>query len=267
VSYGPNDGGEGFMNFIAAGLSDVGRERDHNEDSFCILPEFRLFVVADGMGGHSAGDVASKMATHTVASFFEATAQEDATWPFSFDPQLSVEENRLLTSIKLANKRIFDASVSNPDVQGMGTTVVGVLFAPDSDRVYIAHVGDSRCYRVRDGEIQQMTKDHSLVNDYLSVMPDMTEEQRAEIPTNVITRALGMQDSVAVDLGAEEGRPGDCYVLCSDGLSGMISDEVIRDSVLAFGDDVEGLASRLIALANENGGEDNITAVLFRITE
>jgi len=267
VSYDPNDGGEELMNFIAAGLSDVGRERDHNEDSYCILPEYRLFVVADGMGGHSAGDVASKMATHTVASFFEATSQEDATWPFSFDPQLSVDENRLLTSIKLANKRIFEASVSNPDVQGMGTTIVGVLFATDSARVYIAHVGDSRCYRVRDGEIVQMTKDHSLVNDYLSVMPDMSDAQRAEIPTNVITRALGMQDAVAVDLGTDEGRPGDCYVLCSDGLSGMITDEVIRDAVVEFGEDVEGSSARLIALANEGGGEDNITAVLFRITE
>jgi len=255
------------MNFIAAGLSDVGRERDHNEDSFCILPEYRLFVVADGMGGHSAGDVASKMATHTVASFFEATAQEDATWPFSFDPQLSVDENRLLTSIKLANKRIFDASVSNAEVQGMGTTVVGVLFASDTDRVYIAHVGDSRCYRVRDGEIVQMTKDHSLVNDYLSVMPDMSEEQRAEIPTNVITRALGMQDSVVVDLGVDEPHPGDVYLICSDGLSGMLDDPTIRDTVVEAGDDVEGLSSRLIALANENGGEDNITAVLFRVTE
>lgn len=267
MSYPPNDGGEEFMNFIAAGLSDVGRERDHNEDSFCILPEYRLFVVADGMGGHSAGDVASKMATHTVASFFAATAQEDATWPFSFDPQLSVDENRLLTSIKLANKRIFDASVSNAEVQGMGTTVVGVLFASESDRVYIAHVGDSRCYRVRDGEIVQMTKDHSLVNDYLSVMPDMSDAQRAEIPTNVITRALGMQDSVVVDLGTDECKPGDVYVLCSDGLSGMITDQAMRDAVVELGDDVEGLSTRLIAMANANGGEDNITAVLFRVTE
>lgn len=267
MSYQPNDGGDELMNFIAAGLSDVGRERDHNEDSFCILPEYRLFVVADGMGGHSAGDVASKMATHTVASFFEATAQEDATWPFSFDPQLSVDENRLLTAIKLANKRIFDASVSNAEVQGMGTTVVGVLFAADSDKVYIAHVGDSRCYRIRAGELVQMTKDHSLVNDYLSVMPDMTDEQRAEIPTNVITRALGMQDSVVVDLSVDDPQPGDVYLLCSDGLSGMITDDMIRDAVVAAGDDVEGLSSTLISLANEHGGEDNITAVLLRVTD
>ncbi|MEC7518222.1 MAG: Stp1/IreP family PP2C-type Ser/Thr phosphatase [Myxococcota bacterium] len=255
------------MNIIAAGLSDVGQQREHNEDSFCILPEYDLFIVADGMGGHRAGDVASKMATHTIASFFQATSKEDATWPFHFDPHLSVEENRLITGIKVANKRIFEASTRYREVHGMGTTVVGALFSPERGRMYVAHVGDSRAYRVRGGEITQLTRDHSLLNDYLLVMPDMTQEQRDELPKNVITRALGMQDSVVVDLVPEQPHVGDVYVLCSDGLSGMMEDDEIREIVNSHAGDLDAASQALIDLANANGGEDNITVVLLGITE
>ncbi|MGF1468502.1 MAG: Stp1/IreP family PP2C-type Ser/Thr phosphatase [Sandaracinaceae bacterium] len=255
------------MNIITAGHSDVGQQREHNEDSFCILPEYDLFVVADGMGGHRAGDVASKMATHTIASFFQATSKEDATWPFHFDPHLSVEENRLITGIKVANKRIFEASTKYREVHGMGTTVVGALFSRERGRMYVAHVGDSRAYRIRDGEITQLTRDHSLLNDYLLVMPDMTQEQRDELPKNVITRALGMQDSVVVDLVPEQPQTGDIYVLCSDGLSGMLGDEDIRDLVLDSGEDLDSAVRALIEKANANGGEDNVTVVLLRIDE
>ena len=255
------------MNVTAAGLSDVGQQREHNEDSFCILPEYDLFIVADGMGGHRAGDVASKMATHTIASFFQATAKEDATWPFHFDPHLSVEENRLITGIKVANKRIFEASTRYREVHGMGTTVVGALFSKERGRMYVAHVGDSRAYRVRNGEITQLTRDHSLLNDYLLVMPDMTQEQKDELPKNVITRALGMQDSVVVDLVPEQPHPGDVYVLCSDGLSGMMTDDVIRQVVMDAGGDLEAASQALIDRANGNGGEDNITVVLLKVTE
>ena len=254
------------MNIIAAGLSDVGQQREHNEDSFCILPDYDLFIVADGMGGHRAGDVASKMATHTIASFFQATSKEDATWPFHFDPHLSVEENRLITGIKVANKRIYEASARYREVHGMGTTVVGALFARERKRMYVAHVGDSRAYRIRDGEITQLTRDHSLLNDYLLVMPDMTQEQRDELPKNVITRALGMQDSVVVDLVPEQPHTDDVYVLCSDGLSGMMTDQQIRDTVIAH-EELDAAAKALGARANENGGDDNVTVVLLRVTE
>lgn len=252
------------MNIIAAGMSDVGQQREHNEDSFCILPEYDLFIVADGMGGHRAGDVASKMATHTIASFFQATSKEDATWPFHFDPHLSVEENRLITGIKVANKRIFEASTRYREVHGMGTTVVGALFSRERGRMYVAHVGDSRAYRIRNGEITQLTRDHSLLNDYLLVMPDMTQEQRDELPKNVITRALGMQDSVVVDLVPEQPQAGDLYVLCSDGLSGMLADEVICELVTSAAN-VEEAARVLVERANANGGEDNITVVVLEV--
>ena len=254
------------MNFIAAGLSDVGLQREHNEDSFCILPEHRLFIVADGMGGHRAGDVASKMATHSIATFFEATANEDATWPFAFDPHLSVEENRLLTGIKIANQKIFQASIKHREVHGMGTTVVGALFSKERKRLYVAHVGDSRAYRVRGGEISQLTRDHSLLNDYLAAIPDMTEEQISEVPKNVITRALGMQDSVAVDMVPDQPEPGDVYVLCSDGLSGMITDEELKDIIVEAEGDMELAATRLVQKANAHGGEDNVTVVTVMFT-
>lgn len=254
------------MELLAAGLSDVGLQREHNEDSFCILPEFELYIVADGMGGHKAGDVASKMATHAIASFFQATASEDATWPFHFDPHLSVEENRLITGIKVANKKIFEASTRHREVQGMGTTVVGALFSRVQGKVYVAHVGDSRCYRIRDGQIALLTRDHSLLNDYLLVMPDMTQEQKDELPKNVITRALGMQDTVVVDLVPEAPQLGDRYLLCSDGLSGMVTDEDMLAAIQEAGDDIEGAVQQLVNLANQAGGEDNITVVMVAVT-
>src|SRR4051812_18693246 len=254
------------MRAIAIGLSDVGLQREHNEDSFVVLNDYDLYIVADGMGGHRAGDVASRMATETIAEFFRSTASEDVTWPFHFDTSLSEEENRLLTGIRIANRQIFERSAKLRECRGMGTTVVGALFSSKKNRMYIGHVGDSRCYRIRRGELRQMTRDHSLINDYLMAMPDLTEEQKNELPKNVITRALGMQDQVMVDLQADEPLPGDIYLLCSDGLSGMIADDEILDILVSTGDVNEG-CRRLVARANEHGGEDNITAVLVRIDD
>jgi protein phosphatase len=259
-------GDDHLMRAVAAGLSDVGLQREHNEDSYVVLKEFDLFVVADGMGGHRAGDVASRLATETISEFFRSTANEDVTWPFHFDTNLSEEENRLLTGIRVANRQIFERSTRSRECHGMGTTVVGCMFSPRKKRMYIGHVGDSRCYRVREGKIQQLTRDHSLINDYLLAMPDLTEEQRSELPKNVITRALGMQDQVVVDLQHDDPRSGDVYILCSDGLSGMVVDEDIQD-IVAAGTDMREACKRLIAKANEHGGEDNITAVLIRIEE
>lgn len=254
------------MRTVAAGISDVGLQREHNEDSFAILSEQELYVVADGMGGHRAGDVASRMATDTIVEFFRSTATEDVTWPFHFDARLSEEENRLLTGVRLANRQIVELSTRSREHHGMGTTVVGCLFSPPKGKMYIGHVGDSRAYRVRDGVIQQMTRDHSLVNDYLLAMPELTEEQRSELPKNVITRALGMQEQVTVDLQADDSRPGDVYVLCSDGLSGMVDDEEMLRIVLET-KDLHEACQKLISAANEHGGEDNITAVVVRVDE
>jgi serine/threonine protein phosphatase PrpC len=254
------------MRAVAAGITDVGLQRDHNEDSFAILKEHELFIVADGMGGHRAGDVASRLATDAIVDFFRATASDDFTWPFHFDARISEEENRLLTGIRIANRQIIERSSRSREFHGMGTTVVGALFSPRKKKMFIGHVGDSRAYRVRGGQIHQMTRDHSLVNDYLSAMPELTEEQKSELPKNVITRALGMQDQVSVDLQSDDTAAGDTYVLCSDGLSGMIDDSEILE-VVSRTPDLEEACRKLIQLANEHGGEDNITALVVRIED
>ena len=257
------------MNFTAAGLSDVGLQREHNEDSYCILSEHRLFVVADGMGGHRAGDVASRMATSEMTAYFDATTVNGAgvEWPSEDDSRMTPDQSRLVSAVKLANQRIFNTSIRNRSVQGMGTTVVGVLYNRDDCKISVAHVGDSRAYRVRANEITQLTRDHSLLNDYLLVMPNLTDAQKERLPSNVITRALGMQQAVAVDVSVEDVEPGDVYLLCSDGLNGMVGDERIREIIRDAGPDVETAAKTLISEANQNGGEDNITVVVVRISE
>ena len=252
------------MKLLPGGATDQGQVRDTNEDGYVVDRRLQLFAIADGMGGHRAGDVASKLATEAIVDFFRATATEDFTWPFHFDARLSEEENRLLTGIRIANRQIVDRSARSREFHGMGTTVVGCLFSSRKKKMYIGHVGDSRAYRVRGGQIKQMTRDHSLVNDYLLAMPELTEEQRSELPKNVITRALGMQEHVSVDLQADDAQVGDSYILCSDGLSGMIEDDEIL-ALVQSSFELPDVCRKLIALANEHGGEDNITAVVVRI--
>jgi len=254
------------MRAVAAGVTDVGLQREHNEDNFVVVPQHDLFVVADGMGGHQAGDVASRMAVEAIPAFFETVASEDVTWPFSFDPSLSEEENRLVTGVRIANQQIVALGSRSSEHQGMGTTVVASLFSPRRGRLYIAHVGDSRAYRIRDGKIEQITRDHSLVNDYLEAMPDMPEDQRSELPKNVITRALGMQEQVAVDVGSFDAQVGDLYLLCSDGLSGMVEDDELCEIATAS-DDLLELCQSFVNRANEHGGEDNVTVVLIRVED
>lgn len=250
-----------------AGLTDVGREREHNEDSFGLFPDYNLFVVADGMGGHRAGDVASNMAVEAIGEFFKSTESEDITWPFQFDPNLPFSINRFVTAVQVGNNRIFKASNASEEHHGMGTTVVGILSVDNNGAFHIAHVGDSRCYRIRDGAIELLTMDHSLVNDYLRAAPDLSPEQLAELPTNVITRALGMQEMVLVDVQTVSTEPGDIMLLCSDGLNGMLSDQEILDIVVKNRDDLAKTSACLIEAANDHGGEDNCTVVLVEVAE
>lgn len=252
------------MRATAFGASDVGLQRDHNEDSFAVEGDLNLVIVADGMGGHQAGDVASRLATEMIVKFFRSTMNEELTWPFDFDPNLTEDENRLTSGVKLANRQIVELGNRRPELHGMGTTVVAALYSPRNGKVYVAHVGDSRAYRVRDGQMEQLTRDHSLVNDYIDAMPELSEEQRSELPRNVITRALGMQENIPVDLGEFEAEVGDIFLLCSDGLSGMVDDEDICEAILES-EDLPAACHRLINLANAHGGEDNITAVMLRL--
>ena len=248
-----------------AGQTDVGRKRAHNEDNFAIMPEFGLYVVADGMGGHASGEIASKMAIETLQEFFESTAEDpERTWPYRMDRGRGYEENRLITGIKLCNLRIFEQAQRNSRQRGMGTTLVA-LFAVE-DGVYVAHVGDSRVYRIRDGSMEQLTEDHSLLNDYKK-MKRLTEEEIRNFPhKNVIVRALGMKDTVKVDTRLEDPRAGDIMLLCTDGLCGPVNDDEILRLILST-NELPVAVRGLVDAANERGGPDNITCVIARWIE
>jgi PPM family protein phosphatase len=252
----------GPLRIEVAGETNVGMKRNHNEDNFSILEENGLYIVADGMGGHASGEVASQMAVDALKEFFAATEQDpERTWPYKMDRSKGYEENRLITGIKLANLRIYESAQRDARQRGMGTTLVS-LFAVE-DGVYVAHVGDSRSYRIRDKKLEQLTEDHSLLNDYIK-MKRLTPEEIANFPhKNVIVRALGMKDTVKVDTRFETPREGDTYLLCSDGLSGPVSDEELLEITLAA-PDIKTAGSRMIERANQNGGPDNITVVLAR---
>ncbi len=246
-----------------AGETNVGRKRNHNEDSFTIIEEENLYLVADGMGGHASGEIASQLAIETIRNFFQATGEDpDATWPYKMDKTRKYEENRLVTGIKLANLRIFEAAQAEAKYRGMGTTVTAVFFVQEG--VYVAHVGDSRIYRFRDGQIEQLTEDHSLLNDYMK-MKKLTPEEIEKFPhKNVIVRALGMKETVKVDANFEKPKPGDLYLLCSDGLSGMVPDPETNEIVQKNGHDISLTATKLVQAANDHGGLDNITVLLVR---
>lgn len=253
----------GNAQIATAGASDIGRKRTHNEDSFAIVTGEHLFLVADGMGGHASGEVASKMAIDTMSEFFQATsADPEATWPYKMDKTRGYEENRLVTGMMLANRRIFEAAQRENRLHGMGTTMVALLAVRDS--ALIGHVGDSRVYRLRGERLEQLTEDHSLLNDYLK-MKAMTPEEVAAFPhKNVIVRALGMKETVKVDTVIDSPQPGDLYIMCTDGLSGPASDEDIRTIALAHQQNLQECAQALVDRANASGGPDNITVVVCR---
>ncbi len=254
------------MKIRYAGSTHVGMKRSHNEDNFFLLAEENLYIVADGMGGHASGEVASQIAVETLANFFIDTSRDqEITWPFKEDRSLTYDENRLVTGIKLANRRVFETAQSDPRYRGMGTTVVTLLAGATG--AYLGHVGDSRGYVVRAGQISQVTEDHSLLNDYLKVHK-LTQEEIEHFPhKNVIVRALGMKDTVVVDIKKLDPKPNDVYAICSDGLSGMVPDDQILQGVSENLDDLERACQTLIAKANANGGVDNVTVVLVKFSE
>ncbi len=240
------------MRAVAAGLTDVGRERKHNEDRYILLPEFGVFVVADGMGGHQSGEVASRMAASSVAGYFRTGERSGSL------------RDKLVSALSDANAKIFARADDSRAHRGMGTTIVAAAHCPADSALYIAHAGDSRCYRIRDGRMEQLTRDHSLLQDALLERPDLTESDLAYLPRNVITRALGIGPSVELDVRAEPVQAGDSFLLCSDGLHGLVSDADMVKIVLESSTLTEACQS-LIHRANANGGKDNITCVLIRI--
>jgi len=248
------------MQVKAYGLSHVGRQRQHNEDSYLVEDDAKLFLVADGMGGHAAGEIASRIAVDSISEFILHSKSDDGTWPHAYDEHFRRSTNRLMAAVRLANTRVLEAMRKDARLRGMGTTVVACLV--DNDMISVAHVGDSRAYLIRDRQLSRITNDHSWV--FEQVQAGMLSEAEAEKHPlrNVITRALGGALQVVPDASEIEARRGDLFLLCSDGLTGMVSEDEILRVVTENNGDLKKTCQQLIEVANEHGGLDNVTAVL-----
>jgi protein phosphatase len=245
------------MNSISAcGKTDIGQKRHTNEDSYAVELDYGLFIVADGMGGHTEGDKASTMAIEIVRDFVKtALTDSEITWPLGIDDSLPMEINAISVGIRLANRHIFNQS------KDMGTTIVILLIR--DNRAYICHVGDSRLYRIRNNIIEQLTEDHSLVADEIR-RGTITKENGKHYPLrHVITRAIGMSADIHCDCTVEDVIKEDMFLLCSDGLSGMLEDSDILD-ITTEENNIGEYCKKLIKMANEKGGNDNITAILVK---
>lgn len=253
-----------MLRISSFGSTDVGLLRSHNEDCFIVDDGDQVYVLADGMGGHNHGEVASKIAVNTIRDFLAEALDNDSTLPMGYDSNLRRHSYSLKRSIHSAHDRVLKAIREDGSLLGMGTTVVGALH---KDAVLtIAHVGDSRGYRLRDGHLELLTQDHTWVNEQV-VAGYLSEEQAKSHPLkNVVTRALGGDSEVMVDVIETKVRPGDLFLLCSDGLTTMLSDEEIHERLVAD-TPIADICRRLIHDANARGGFDNITVVLLAAEE
>jgi protein phosphatase len=253
-----------MTSLTSAVASDPGLRRETNEDAFCSRPGLGLYLVADGMGGHAAGEVASRLATEVVEAFIHDTREADmnTTWPFPYDPTVSMNGNRLRAAFRLANRRIAMAMQGDDALRGMATTAAAVLTG--RDKLVIAHVGDSRVYLQRDGHLQQLTEDHSWVGEQVraGVLSDV--DARRHPWRNVVTRALSGGDDPQVDIAEIEVKPGDRLLLCSDGLSGVVTLEDL-EAIVSRPGPLEAICRALIDAANAAGGPDNITVVMLQV--
>jgi PPM family protein phosphatase len=230
----------------STGLSDAGRRRRRNEDAWVCHPP--LFAVADGMGGARGGEIASRVAATALGEDVDGSG-----------------EARVVALIQEANRQVYERAREDSDASGMGTTITVALF--DNGVVSIGHVGDSRAYRIRDRKVDQLTEDHSLVAELVRTGRLSPEEAETHPQRSVITRALGTDPDVDVDVFSVEARPGDLFLICSDGLTSMVDDATILDTVEGRRDDLDAVAKELVAAANRSGGEDNITVVFFEVVD
>ena len=247
------------------GLTDTGRVREHNEDTIAWDANMGLLVLADGMGGYNAGEVASGIAVKTIVNLVrEAIEREDLSAP---DPGTGLSRTAIILrdAITRANKIIFQTARTQPNCEGMGTTVVGALF--HDNRVTIAHVGDSRLYRLRGAGFEQVTLDHSLLQELVDRGFYSPEEAQRAANKNYVTRALGVEAGVEVEIQEHPAQRGDVYVLCSDGLSDMVEDDDIHLTINTFGANLDTVAKHLIQLGNDNGGKDNISVLLAQVVD
>ncbi len=244
------------------GGTDVGRRRKHNEDAILVREDYGLFVVADGAGGHLSGEVASALACRSMENFFGATIRKTHDLPEYDRLGISNGARRLSSAVHKANKDIFTVSKSRPEHRGMGTTIVAASFSPRSSMIHVAHVGDSRCYRLRGGHLELLTQDHSLFTDVLEQRPELDDTVLDRLPKNIVTRALGLETDLRVSLRSFALAEGDRYLLCTDGLTGPLPNETIAQVLLDTAD-AQAVVTHLIALANDAGGPDNIGVLVI----
>lgn len=265
------------LDMISAGLTDVGRARKRNEDCYDISNEIGLAVVCDGMGGHAGGDVASRTAAETIVDFVyeyepssfvevddSADSERTQAGPMAVEPAVQSAVQTIRAAVHLANRKLVQMNQERgyPDGRGMGTTVVGLWRVEGSDKLVAFHAGDSRLYRLRRGELRQLTRDHSLYQIWLD------NGQRGQAPhKNIIVRALGTSENVEPEISVHIIDPSDIYLLCSDGLTGMVNDGSLAEILVQGGADLESSAARLVGMANDMGGHDNITVVLARFVK
>ncbi len=247
---------------IITGLTDQGLVRDHNEDSIGSEVDLGIAVLADGMGGHKGGEVASALTVDTIISSLTKSLPELVAGETDNTTGYSLESMAVERAIKEANSVVFNASKNNSQYEGMGTTVVVLLFY--DNRITVAHVGDSRLYRMREDRIEQMTRDHTLLQELVDRGFYTKEEAQQSMNKNLVTRAVGVNETVEVDLMEDVTITNDTYLLCSDGLTDMINDRLIEDTMINYRDNLDRIAKELIHQANQHGGKDNVSAVLAR---
>lgn len=254
-----------MLRITSAAASHPGLRREENEDSYCVRLDLGLFLVADGMGGHAAGEIASKLAVDTIEAFLADTKTSDVnrTWPFPIDPSISLDQNRLKAAFRLANRRIAQAMDDNEALRGMATTAAALLFGTAHEPA-IAHVGDSRIYVWRQGQLQQVTQDHSWVSEQVRAGIMSEADARRHPWRNVVTRALAGGDDPDVDVASLPVQSGDRFLICSDGLSSVVTNDTIEDSLSAH-QDLDTMCQTLIAAANAAGGPDNITVAILQV--
>lgn len=257
----PAPGQPDFSSWFEIGsVTDIGRKRSQNQDSLAVLPGLGLFLVADGMGGHRGGEIASQMAAEIIPQAVQGSASAGA---------ITVENARdiLREAIRAANHSIYSRALQTPVLRGMGTTTTALIFR--DDQLIIGHVGDSRCYLFREPNLLwQLTRDHSLVQEKLRAGLISRQEMRTDRMKNVITRSVGFEPDVNVETYGMRTQPGDCFIICSDGLSGLVNDEQMRvlleENLILGPQSAEAAVQKLVDAANESGGDDNITAILIR---
>jgi protein phosphatase len=259
---------------VSAALTDLGLRRAANEDSFVLRPGLGLYVVCDGMGGHAAGEVASRVAADTIEEFVQFTdgAGASFTWPFAFNPDWGTDGNRLVSAFLLANRAIAQRVVDEPALRGMATTAVCLLLSPQSPAPSVvpalfAHVGDSRAYLWRGGDLDQVTRDHSWVEEQMTLGVLSEAEARQHPWRNLVTRALAGAEEPRVELTPINLEPGDRVILCSDGLTSPLTNAVIGEIMARTPMGRPGeLCQALIDAANGAGGPDNITVIVIEVT-